>query len=98
MSEIVLKDLLADIHTLNKELTKFEHKYGLLSEAFYEWYSLGHEPEDDSWLMDLVEWAGLYKSRQRLISQYRQLLTEQVTADNEAISRQINLRAQTRAI
>lgn len=97
MSGIILNDLLADIHVLNKELIKFEHKYGLLSEAFYDWYSQGHEPEDDSWLMDLAEWAGLYKSRQRLVTQYRQLLTEQLAADEEVVGRQIHLRAQTKA-
>lgn len=69
MSEIALKDLLADIHILNKELTVFEHRYSLLSETFYDWYCQGHEPEHDAWVMDLAEWAGLYKSRQRLIAQ-----------------------------
>jgi hypothetical protein len=44
MSEINLKDLLAGIHTLNDELTAFEHRYGLLSETFYDWYCQGHEP------------------------------------------------------
>lgn len=86
MSGIALNELLADIHILNRELTQFEHKYGLLSEAFYDWYNQGHEPEDDEKLMDLTEWAGLYKSRQRLISQYRQLLSEQLTADEEVVS------------
>ncbi len=91
MSEITLKDLLADIHILNKELTVFEHRYGLLSETFYDWYCQGHEPEDEAWVMDLAEWAGLFKSRQRLIAHYRQLLDQQLAADREVISRQIQL-------
>jgi hypothetical protein len=97
MSEITLKDLLADIHILNKELTAFEHKYGLLSEAFYDWYCQGHEPEDDAWISDLAEWVGLYKSRRRRIDQYRQILDQRLAADKRAVSRQIQLQTQPSA-
>ncbi len=97
MSEINLSDLLADIHILNKELAGFEYKYGLLSEAFYDWYNRGHEPEEDAWLMDWAEWAGLYKSRQRLVAQYRQILAEQLAADKTTISRQLHSGIQTKA-
>jgi hypothetical protein len=97
MSEIALQDLLADIHVLNKELVVFEHRYGLLSEAFYDWYCQGHEPVDDAWVMDLTEWAGLYKSRQRLIAHYRQVLEQQLAVDKRTISRQIQLQLQPRA-
>lgn len=97
MSEMTLKDLLADIHILNKELTVFEHRYGLLSETFYDWYCQGHEPEDEAWVTDLAEWAGLYKSRQRLLAHYRQILDQQLAADREVISRQIQLQTQPSA-
>jgi len=79
-------DLLTDIHTLTKELTAFEHKYNLLSEVFYQWYCQGHEPDDDTWLTDLSEWAGLYRSRQYLTEQYHHMLRQQLTANQETIT------------
>lgn len=85
MNIINLIDLLADIHTLNEELITFERKYGLLSDIFYDWYSQGHEPENDAWLTDLAEWAGLYLSRQRLVEQYRCILGQQMQTNHETI-------------
>ena len=58
---LTLSEILEDIHTLNQNLAVFEDKYGLLSETFYSWYTQGQEPEDESWMLDFVEWAGLYK-------------------------------------
>jgi hypothetical protein len=60
--------LVQDIHRLNHELERFERKYRLMSETFYELYSAGEEPEDDAWVLDFEKWAGLYevwRDRQR---------------------------------
>ncbi|NUM46036.1 MAG: hypothetical protein HUU38_15120 [Anaerolineales bacterium] len=86
-------DLLSDIHTLKSELTRFEEKYGLLTETFYAWYLEGNEPENDAWVMDFSEWAGLYKSLQILTDQYNELLKKQLRRDKRAIVRQFQSHA-----
>jgi hypothetical protein len=55
--------LVQDIHRLNHELERFERKYGVMSDTFYESYSAGEEPEDDAWVLDFEKWAGLYEVR-----------------------------------
>ena len=55
--------LVQDIHRLNHELERFERKYGIMSDTFYESYNAGEEPEDDAWVLDFVKWAGLYQVR-----------------------------------
>ena len=60
---MTLQEIIADIHGINTKLTDFEKKYGLLSDVFYEWYCSGEEPEDDSWVLDLSLWAGLYEAK-----------------------------------
>ena len=94
MNIINLMDLLTDIHTLNKELTVFEYKYGLLSDIFFDWYNQGHEPENDAWLTDLAEWAGLYRSRQRLTEQYHRILGQQLQTNHETIMSHLRKRVQ----
>lgn len=56
-----LANLVQDIHRLNHELERFERKYGVMSETFYEAYIAGEEPEDDAWVLDFAKWAGLYE-------------------------------------
>jgi hypothetical protein len=68
MNDINQSDLAADIQILEQELARFEEKYGLSSDAFYDWYVNGNEPEDESLIMETAEWAGIYKSRQRLLA------------------------------
>ena len=56
-----LATLVQDIHRLNHTLERFERKYGVMSQTFYELYSTGVEPENDAWVLDFEEWAGLYE-------------------------------------
>ena len=56
-----LTTLVQDIHRLNHELERFERKYGVMSQTFYELYNAGEEPEDDAWVLDFEKWAGLYE-------------------------------------
>ena len=55
-----LATLIQDIHRLNHQLERYERRFGLMSETFYELYSTGCEPKDDAWVLDFAEWAGLY--------------------------------------
>ena len=66
-----LKDLLADIHSLEEDLLNFERRYGVRSEIFYAAYVRGEEPEDDSWVLDFNEWASIYKTWLARQTEYR---------------------------
>ena len=59
---MALRDMLADIHSLEQDLLDFERKYGVRSETFYAAYVSGEEPEDDSWVLDFGEWASVYRT------------------------------------
>jgi len=75
-----LATLVQDIHRLNHELERFERKYGVMSETFYESYIAGEEPEDDAWVLDFEKWAGLYevwRDRQRAYYQAVQRIREE---------------------
>ncbi|MBE2197952.1 MAG: hypothetical protein IAE79_05030 [Anaerolinea sp.] len=89
MVEIDLNALLEDIHILTEQLSAFEERYGLLSEVFYDWYSVGNEPENDAWVMDFTEWAGLYRSRQLLMTEYRSFIQKRIVNDQNAINRHL---------
>lgn len=71
---MTLAEILADIHVIDAALVAFEREYGLLSDTFILWYQEGHEPEEQSWVLDFAEWAGLYKSRKRLYEMYQRKL------------------------
>jgi hypothetical protein len=64
--------LVQDIHRLNHQLERFERKYGVMSETFYESYISGEEPEDDAWVLDFEKWAGLYEVWRDRQEAYRQ--------------------------
>jgi hypothetical protein len=64
--------LVQDIHRLNHQLERFERKYGIMSETFYESYIAGEEPEDDAWVLDFEKWAGLYEVWRDRQEAYRQ--------------------------
>ena len=52
-----LATIVQDIHRLNHELERFERKYGIMSETFYQAYMAGEEPADDAWGLDLKSGA-----------------------------------------
>jgi len=78
---MTLRDILADIHALEKDMLAFERKYGVRSETFYAAYASGEEPEDDSWMLDFGEWASVYRT----------WLTRQAEYRNEVQRRQRNV-------
>ncbi len=66
-----LREILADIHTLEEDLLAFERKYGIRSETFYAAYASGEEPEDDRWTLDFGEWASVYRTWLARQAEYR---------------------------
>jgi hypothetical protein len=73
---MTLQEIITDIHALNDDLETYERKYGILSETFYEAYTKGEEPEDESWVLDWSDWAGAYKIFLRRQEQYRRAIQE----------------------
>ncbi len=63
-----------DIHALDAGLADYEHKYGVLSETFYEAYRAGEEPADDAWVLDWSDWAGTYEIWLQHRQQYQDLM------------------------
>jgi len=71
---MTLQEIMADIHALNEDLEAYERKYGVLSETFYESYTNGEEPEEETWVLDWADWAGAYKILLRRREQYRRTI------------------------
>jgi len=65
-----LQDLITELHTLDRELARYEEKYGLLSETFLAWYQSGEEPDDPAWVQDFALWAGAYQLKLRRQEKY----------------------------
>ena len=80
-----LATLVQDIHRLNHQLERFERKYGVMSETFYESYIAGEEPEDDAWVLDFEKWAGLYEIWCDRQQAYRQAV-EQIRTEQPSLS------------
>ncbi len=73
---LTLQEIVEDILIMNDTLTRYERKYSILSETFYESYRKGEEPEDSDWVGDWAIWAGTYKIQQRRIEQYRLIISK----------------------
>ena len=63
MATIALGDLLDDLRAADQGLRKFEQRYWLSSEVFYNLYSQG-VLDNGEHLEDFSEWAGSYKLKQ----------------------------------
>ncbi|MBN1956154.1 MAG: hypothetical protein JW900_14045 [Anaerolineae bacterium] len=68
---MTLDDLLQDIYALEEEMRTYERKYGVLSETFYESYTVGEEPPDEAWVRDWTAWASAYQLWLRRREQYQ---------------------------
>ena len=77
-----LQTLIAELHTLDRQLAQYEEKFGLLSETFYDWYQSGEEPEEQDWVTDFALWAGAYQLKLRRQEKYRRLLRERLYESN----------------
>jgi glycogen debranching enzyme len=73
MSTITLTDILDDLRVADRALRRFEQRYWLSSDLFYDLYSQG-ALDDGSHLEDFAEWAGQYKlklKRETALNQLR---------------------------
>ena len=60
MTTITLRDILDDLRVADQALRKFEQRYWLSTDVFYDLYSQGLL-DDGSHAEDFAEWAGHYK-------------------------------------
>jgi hypothetical protein len=67
MQPMPLRDLISDIHALDRELQRLEEKYNLLSEDFYQLYETGRLRDEVvvEEIDDYGRWAALYRMRLR---------------------------------
>lgn len=71
---MTLDDLLQDIYSLEDEMRSYERKYGVLSETFYDSYSKGEEPPQESWVRDWAAWAGAIELWRKRRTQYQEVV------------------------
>jgi hypothetical protein len=89
---VTLREILADIHALEEDLITFERKYGVRSETFYAAYMSGEEPEDEAWLLDFGEWAGVYRTWLVRQAEYRNEI-QRVQRDGPSLTGLVNVPA-----
>jgi len=63
MATVTLSEILDDLRAADQTLRKFEQRYWLSSDVFYELYSQGRLDDGEN-LEDFSEWAGFYKIKQ----------------------------------
>ena len=71
-----LKDLLRDMGKLETNLQRFEARFGVKSQDFYDAMLRGELEEFDAlddYRMDFVEWLALYKTWTSFDERYRQM-------------------------
>jgi len=75
MASITLSSLLDDLRVADDTLRRFEQRYWLGSDMFYDLYSQGLLDDGEN-LEDFSEWAGFYK-----IKQHREALLKQFSQE-----------------
>ncbi len=75
MAILSLSDILDDLQAAEQGLHRFERRYWISSEHFYELYSSGSLDDGEN-MEDFAEWAGHYKLRQK-----RQTALQQISAN-----------------
>ncbi|MEA3334640.1 MAG: hypothetical protein U9R25_01945 [Chloroflexota bacterium] len=99
MALMQLRDLISDIHVLDREIQRFEERYNLLSEDFYKLYEAGRlRDETIEEIDDYGRWAAPYRMRLRRKDQYDQAKrsTIQALSPREAVVLEPNPAGDTR--
>ena len=75
-----LNTVLRDMGQLERELSRFENRFGVRSQDFYAAMVRGDLEEFDAldeYRMEFIEWSALYKTWLSLDERYRQLIVRQ---------------------
>lgn len=81
--EMQLHEIVAEIKQIERRLTLFEEKYGVLSEDFYAAFmsgQLGIFDEYDETRADFSRWKGIYETWKRRRAKYDEQLKGQEVA------------------
>lgn len=70
-----LQEILDDLHAAERELQKYEKKYGLRSDIFYDYFLAGLT--EDAGNFDFQMWAGYVESKRDLERRYMELILTQ---------------------
>jgi hypothetical protein len=79
-----IHELVIEMKLLERRLTLFEEKYGILSEDFYETLASGklaRYDEYDESRVDFSRWKGIYETWKRRKQSYREELGQRNVAD-----------------
>lgn len=79
MKNLTLSEILDDIRVAEEGLHKFERRYWISSNHFYELYSNGRLDDGEN-SMDFSEWAGHYKLRKKRMEALNRLSSHRVEA------------------
>ena len=77
-------ELVIEMKLLERRLTLYEEKYGILSEDFYRAYTSGELSRFDAYdepRADFSRWKGIYETWLRRKSTYSRLISQQNIAD-----------------
>ncbi len=80
---MALNDLLKDMGRLEAQLQRFEARFGVKSQEFYDAMQRDDLEEFDAlddYRMEFVEWLALYKTWTSPDERYRQLVARQLVA------------------
>jgi hypothetical protein len=77
MVTIALSNVLDDLRAADQVLRKFEQRYWISSDVFYDLYSQGRLDDGEN-LEDFSEWAGFYKIKQHREDLLRQFSEQRI--------------------
>jgi hypothetical protein len=98
MALLTLSNILDDLRVAEETLHKFERRYWLSSDIFYDLYSRGLL-DDGQHRTDFSEWAGFYKLRLKRETALRQLSQQRLEhLRHQAIGETIELLPQEPAL
>jgi len=78
-----MRELIADMGQLETELHRFETRFGVKSQDFYDAMTQGELEEFDAldeYRMEFIEWLALYKTWLSLDEKYHQLVMREPVA------------------
>jgi hypothetical protein len=97
ISTMTLDGLLQDIYTLEDEIRDYKRKYHVLSETFYESYTAGEKPPDDSWVRDWTGWASACEFAPKAKAHYRAAI-DALRANGQIIAEMIQKAARYESV
>jgi len=78
MTTVTITEILDDLRQADRVLRRFEQRYWVSSDVFFELYSQGLLDDGEN-LEDFSEWAGFYKIKQHREQMLRRFSKERVS-------------------